>query len=150
MSLFRLKSHPLCLHLFTSFLPCLSSCPFHPISALHLNSPAYNAREHTMVPHHLAIKAKLHCLISHTLTIPPCPSNQLNSSLASPTVNSLLQHTCPLTHSRLRGFAVTTSPTGCPFSPFTPFPLPPTHTYSEEPFPIFFPVDSLLSPRMRH
>ena len=28
--------HPLCLHLFTSFLLCLSACPSHPISALHL------------------------------------------------------------------------------------------------------------------
>lgn len=103
-----------------------------------------------MVPHHLDIKAKPHILISHTLTIPLCTSNQLNSSLTSPSVNSLLQHKCPFTHSCFWGFAITISLTGCPFSPFTPFPLPPTHTYSKEPFPTFFIVYSPLSPRMRH
>lgn len=52
MSFFRLKSHPPCLHLYTIFLPCLSACPLHLSSALHLQflTSLEHSRTHNGAP----------------------------------------------------------------------------------------------------
>lgn len=52
MSFFRLKFQLLCLHLCIIFLPCLSACPLHLSSALHLQflTSIEHSRTHSIAP----------------------------------------------------------------------------------------------------